>query len=307
MGRGIIAASALVATIGAADAPSTAFGVGVLRRDGVIIPFAAFDGKRWTSPWPPPQGDLTVPVTLSGVPSRWWGPTGMLEQWQATTTAGTRTMRVVQPDWVNVHCALDVALRTDYQPEKSAPPRAAQPYPKDGLAVSPPHAVEPIEIVSLASDEIRALLPVVHMSFNQAERRTEDQHGHPVARRGREGVQPAIEAVYAYGQNPRVFYVEARRPYRELGQYLGECAAFGFGTGWFVRDAAGIRELTMFVDLLDCGRQMGSYMLPLGVFRLNDRLYWLAQFSGWDHERYVVVEIKKKSVDVVINKWGGAC
>jgi hypothetical protein len=302
-----MAAAALVATIGAADAPDTAFGVGVLRRDGVIIPFAAFDGKRWSSRWPPPTGDLTVPVTLSGVPSRWWGPTGALEQWQATTTAGPRTLRVVQPDWVTVHCSRDVALRTDYQPARPAPPPAAQPYPKDGLAVSPPHAVEPIEIVSLASDEIRELVPVVHTSFNQAERRTEDRHGHPVARRGREGVQPAIEAVYAYGQNPRVFYVEATRPYRELGQYLGECAAFGFGTGWFVRDAAGIRELTMFVDLLDCDRQTGSYMLPLGIFRLNDRVYWLAQFSGWDHERYVVLEIKKKSVEVVINKWGGAC
>ncbi len=305
--RAIVAAAALVATSGAADAPPTAFGVGVLRRDGVIIPFAAFNGKRWSSPWPPPQRDLTVPVTLSGVPSRWWGPTGPLEQWQATTAAGERTVQVVQPDWVNVHCVADLALRTNYQPPLPPPPRAAQPYPKDGLAVSPPHAVEPIEILPPSSDDVRALLRVVHTSFNTAERRTEDRNGHPIDRRAREGVQPTIEAVYAYGRNPRVFYVEAVRSYRALGQSLGECAAQGFGTGWFVRDEAGIRELTMMVDLLNCSRESGSYMLPLGVFRLNDRVYWLAQFSGWDHERYVVLEIKKKSVDVVINRWGGAC
>src|SRR3982074_603076 len=88
--RAIAAAATLVAASGAADAPRTAFGVGVLRRDGVIIPFAAFDGKRWSSPWPAPQRDLTVPVTLSGFPSRWWGPTGPLEQWQATTAGGRR-------------------------------------------------------------------------------------------------------------------------------------------------------------------------------------------------------------------------
>jgi hypothetical protein len=48
-------------------------------------------------------------------------------------------------------------------------------------------------------------------------------------------------------------------------------------------------------------------MLPLGVMRLNDRVYWLAQFSGFDHERYVVLEVKDKSVEVIINSWGGAC
>ena len=35
-------------------------------------------------------------------------------------------------------------------------------------------------------------------------------------------------------------------------------------------------------------------MLPLGAMRLRGTLYWLAQFSGWDHERYVVVEVKAK-------------
>src|SRR6185503_7109149 len=153
--------------------------------------------RRWKSPWPPPQGDLTVPVTLSGVPPRWWGPTGPLEHWQATTAAGERSVRVVQPDWVNVHCNRDVALRTDYRPALTPPPPASQPYPKDGIVVSPPHAVESIDILSSTSDELRALLPVVHTSFNTAERQTADRHGHPIERRAREGVQPTIEAVYA--------------------------------------------------------------------------------------------------------------
>jgi hypothetical protein len=48
-------------------------------------------------------------------------------------------------------------------------------------------------------------------------------------------------------------------------------------------------------------------MLPLGVVRLDTRLYWLAQFAGWDHERYVVLEVKKKIVEVIVNRWAGAC
>ena len=76
---------ALGAALGAADAPRVVFGVGVLRRDGIIIPFGAFDGKRWSNNWPAPQDDLTVPINVRDVPSRWWGPTRALQTWQAWT------------------------------------------------------------------------------------------------------------------------------------------------------------------------------------------------------------------------------
>jgi hypothetical protein len=284
-----------------------AFAVGVLRRDGIVLPFAVFDGKRWSAPWPAPAVDLAVPINLRSVPKKWWGLGAPLEAWHALLARGTQAIRVVQPDWVDIDCARYIGLRTDYQSPQPPPPRSVQPYPKDGLAVSPPHQVEPIEIVPIASNELPALLPVVHTSFNGAEREVENRYGHPVTRRAREGVVPTAEAIYAHGDSPRLYYVEAIRPYRQLGQPLAECTAIGSGTGWFVRDANGVRALTMVVDVLNCDREAGSYMLPLGVVRLNDRVYWLAQFAGWGHERYVVLEVKKKSVDVVINKWGGAC
>jgi hypothetical protein len=281
----------------------------VLRRDGIVVPFAAFDGKRWSRPWPGAQrvGDLTVPISLSAVPKSWWGPTPPLAAWEALLDGGARTLRVTQPDWVDVHCGQQVALRTDYQSAKPAPPPATKPYPKDGIATSPPRRVEPIEILMPDALELRSVLPVIQSEFNDAERRVEQEYGHPIVRRAREGVLPTIEAVYAYGDRPRVYYVEAIRRYRRLGQTLDDCAAVASGTGWFVRDADGVRGLTMAVDLLSCRRDAGSYMLPLGVLRLNDRLYWLAQFSGWDHERYVVLEIKRKAVEVVINAWAGGC
>jgi hypothetical protein len=48
-------------------------------------------------------------------------------------------------------------------------------------------------------------------------------------------------------------------------------------------------------------------MLPLGVVRSADRLFWMAQFSGWDHERYAVLELTPKKVDVMVSTWGGGC
>jgi hypothetical protein len=297
---------AFVVSLSAADQPG-AFGIGVLRRDGAVIPIAAYDGKRWSRPWPQPRWDLTIPITLSSVPKKWWGPTPPLEHWQVTTAAGSRELRVTQPDWVDVFCVRQIGLRTDYRPDQLPPPPTVQPYPKDGLAASPPQAIERVEILSPGALEVQSLAAALLESFNRAERNVEGQSGHPIARRAREGVAPTIEAVYAFGNTPRVYYVEAGRSYRRLGQSLEGCEAFAFGTGWFVRDAAGVRSLTMAVDLLGCDRVGASYMLPLGAMRLTNRLFWIAQFSGWDHERYVIVEVKPKDVELVANVWGGGC
>ena len=299
---------ALGVGLAADDVPRGAFGVGVLRRDGIIVPFAAFDGKRWSNAWPQPALELTIPIDVRSVPSRWWGPTRALEAWQAWTAGGEpQSLHIVQPDWVNVHCLRQIGLRSDYRPPDPPPPRTEQPYPKDGLAVSPPQPVERIAIVRPESNEARELISPVREAFNKAEREVQNRYGHPVSRRAREGREPDIEAVYAIGDHPRIYYVEAIRRYRLLGQRIDDCAAVGFGTGWFAREGARLRPLDMAVDLLACDRVGAGYMLPLGAMRANGRLFWLAQFAGFNDERYVVVEIKAKTVEAVVNAWGGSC
>ena len=41
--------------------------------------------------------------------------------------------------------------------------------------------------------------------------------------------------------------------------------------------------------------------------RLDGKLFWLAQFSGWNGERFVVVEVTPKRVEARINVFGGGC
>ena len=307
-----MAAGAAVMWFGTAlwAAESGALTVGVLRRDGLILPFAAFDGRRWSNPWPAPALDLTVPIGLDAVPLRWWGPAKKpLETWQALLVASTerRTLNAGQPDWVEVHCERQIGLRTDYTSTAIVPPRTTQPYPKDGVAVSGRHAVEPIAILPPPGPDAQALRPALLDAFNRAERIVEGRFGHSINRRAREGVVPAIEAVYAFGDQPRVYYVEAIRPYRRLGQVTEECDVMAFGTGWFVREGEEVRSLLTAVDLLNCNRAGASYMVPLGVVPIGGRLFWLAQFSGWDHERFAVLEIKAKTVAALLSVWGGGC
>jgi len=169
-----IAASILLLTVSlAADAPS--FTVGALRRDGVVIPFAAYDGKRWVSRWPPPSRDESVPINLNSVPGRWWGPAGARESWQAWIVGEPREvppLKVVQPDVVDVHCTRQIGLRTDYRPAEVPPPPLEQPYPKDGLAVSPPQNVERVQILGPLSAELTAMQAILTETFNRAERET---------------------------------------------------------------------------------------------------------------------------------------
>src|SRR5436190_18306005 len=95
--------AALAAGIAASE-PPRGFTVGVLRRDGLLIPFATFDGKGWRNHWPPPQLVLTVPINIGSIPLRWWGPPGPREIWQASVEGASSPLRVVQPDWIGIQC-----------------------------------------------------------------------------------------------------------------------------------------------------------------------------------------------------------
>jgi hypothetical protein len=302
MVAGVVALVALAA----ADSRDGAFTFAVLRRDGIAVPFATFDGRRWAAHWPRPAIDLTVPIDVGSVPSSWWGPIGPPASWQAWTAAGEpQPVQVTRPDWIDVHCVRQVGLRTDYRASQFPPPPAEQPYPKDGLAIAPPHPVEPVQSVPPAAAELAAISTVLHEAFNRAERKTLDRFNHPVKEAVREQMAPAVERVYAHGGDPRVYYVESVREYAK--EETRECALVSYGTGWFVREGGTFRPLSMLVDVLNCDRRGASYMLPLGVARLGTRVFWLAQFSGWDHERYVVIEPRARAVEALVSVWGGGC
>jgi hypothetical protein len=310
-----VCASALAAGVAATApeapaAPETpAFTVGVLRRDAIIVPFATFDGKKWRADWPEPKSKYDVPVNLISVPKSWWGPIGPRETWQAWTPDDQpRLVKVLQPDWLAAHCQRLIGLRTDYRSHEPPPPLTVWPYPKDGLAVSPPQPIERIDIVAAGDPERALLVTAVTETFNRTERSLARHQDHPVDRADREQLAPAIEAVYAAGDDRRVVYVEAAREYRGGRDPSGGCRAVAFGGGWFVRGRdRKYTPLKTYVMVLDCDRSLASYMFPLGVVQVAGRTFWLAQFSGWEGEQYEVLEITANGIDRVVTRLGGAC
>src|SRR5262245_62012307 len=50
----------------------------VVRNDGILLPFAALNGRKWSAPWPSLQrrsgpNSIELPVNLASVPLDWWG------------------------------------------------------------------------------------------------------------------------------------------------------------------------------------------------------------------------------------------
>jgi hypothetical protein len=295
----------LAATVLAAD--PRPFIVGVLRRDGVVIPFAAFDGKHWQPAWSDPKLDVEVPIDLRNVPKKWWGPAGPFDTWQALTDAATAvTLRVRQPDVVAAHCLRQIGLRTDYRARQQPPPLDERPYPKDGLAIAPPQPVDRIDVLGARSREWTELLPVVADAFNKRERAFTPHPVSALKRDEREAIAPTIEALYAYGVEPRVLVVEAAREYWSEPK-INECLGMAFGRIWLARVNGVFKPLHTTVQIDSCDREAVRYMLPLGVVAAGGRVFWIAQLSGWDSEYYEVVDLNDKEFTPVVTRLGGVC
>ncbi|MGE5246169.1 MAG: hypothetical protein ACM3SQ_18235 [Betaproteobacteria bacterium] len=287
-----------------------AFTVAVLRRDGLIVPFATWDGKHWRADWPRPEQNPDVPISLDSVPTRWWGDAAPAGTWRAWTDQPfPQTVGVRQPDWFKAQCLRQIGLRTDYRGPEPPPPPTVQPYPKDGLALSSSQPVDRIDIVptGVATD-------VMLDAFENAESRLLDNarflpEGVPRDPVDRTRVPLTIEASYAFGKPPapRYYYLEMSREY-DRRHTAESCAGVAFGAGWFVRGSAGdLKALSLDVSLADCDRYGLAYMLPLGVARLNGHIYWIAQWSGWDYERYGIVELTPKRAKPILTVYGGSC
>src|SRR5438132_9065159 len=109
-----LAAALLLAALGAArvtGADRQKFTLAALRRDGVIIPFASFDGRAWSLHWPNSDVGVPLPISLADIPKNWWGPQGPDAPWTARLPGGeSRPLKLTKPVHAKVFCSGHPAL-----------------------------------------------------------------------------------------------------------------------------------------------------------------------------------------------------
>jgi hypothetical protein len=290
------------------------FLIGVLRSDGVVIPFAAFDGKNWTKPWPEGVEAQEVP-DLVQVPRDWWGKTGSVSQlaaWANGVSRGVVRLDLGRPARLHVMCDERIGIRSNYRSSEEPPPPSAQPYPKDGLAVSGNQRVDPIQIVAADSTEWTAADREMTVDFDEAEERA--AHGflewrHPFTKIERRRYRPRIEAMYAAPMDEAgwtAYYLEAVRHYPPGPDDRG-CGLVASASGWMTVGPNGKRSFDLQARITYCDREGVGYMLPLGLIKANDRNYWAYQISGFGRESYLVVRPRPKEVVSEVVYRGGLC
>jgi hypothetical protein len=316
----LVLGAAVVAFTGAGDlaaAPARRFSLAVLRRDGVLLPFADYDRGHWSSYWPTPTANRDVPLTIAGIPRNWWPDRKPLPSWIAWPLDGqSRAITVSAPAWVAAHCLMNVGLKTDYQGHETAPPPQVQPYPKDGIATVGDVTIERVDVLDPASPEWAQVTASISGNVSRAETRSlTDFAGrwtHPLDIRGRAATPLQLEVLcrsLKTASGAVYYYFEGTKHYKNPRDVAGRppCDIVTFTTGWVSKAPDGQMDGIVNAAITDCRMEAMLYRLPLGQIRIDQKLFWIVQVSGWQYERYDVLDVNAEQVKTAFTTAGGGC
>jgi len=300
-----------------APAPAEHDGTGalaILRRDGLMFPFASFERDSWRVTWPISLHAIELPVSIDSIPERWWG-TRTPDQWRAYLLNGqTVALQARVPIVFRSFCGRRLGVRTSYKSAQPPPAVPAGPFPKDGVAVSGNVPIEPIEHVDRTSGEWTALAVSLLKDFNRVEEETlrrvrlNTAWQHSVKTVERRKVPVRLEAWYrspAGEPGWTVSYIEAVRSYPPGPEDNG-CGLETLVSGWLHHQNGELKKSSdLRGKITYCDRVGATFMLPFGRIRPKDRTYWIFQLSGWDDEWYEVAEVGPEKVRHVVEVYDG--
>ena len=296
--------AAMVVTSAAAQ--GRRFTVAMVRPDGALVPFAAYDAGRWERAWPEAD-EATNIEAIDNVPSVWRRRGGRVPDvwrvWPASGAPGIQ-VQVNGVEVVEAHCQAQVALKTDLLSAKVQHPL------KFGIAIDsasiPVSAVEEVHRSDAmwAAAERSALASFSHLEAAQA---TRDRRQLP-----RETPVPVAEitALYRQMKAPRspMYFVAEKKYKTARSPQDAQCTDVTIMTGWLVpMDSGTYAVLDPKVFLTDCDAKEVRTAVPLGAFRVSNQLYWVIQEHGYEDESYLIAELRQSRIRYPIQVNGGGC
>jgi hypothetical protein len=288
---------------GGDDTSDGAFVLGVLRRDGVVLPFAAHDGRRWRAPWPADMRSVELPISLESIDPDWWGraaPPQSMTLWAGGKPRGD--LKLVAPVMIRLQCGTRLGISTNYYPAELPPPPSEQPYPKDGLVISGGQAIDQIDTVSGDSPARQMVALEIAEEFDREENRAASQFmrwEHPVRRQDRRKIPIDIETLHRAPMEDAgwtAYYVEAVRRYEPGPQDEG-CGLLTSVRGWLRDGPKGERESELSAQITYCDRYGLTFMLPLGLLKMRSGTYWVYQVAGYEREAYLIARPRRNSIE----------
>jgi hypothetical protein len=293
-------------------APRARLTLGVLRADGLLIPFASYAGD-WSVPWPTTLRYLSLPISLHDVDRKWWGAAGPDASWTANLPGAVkRPLALEVLRQVRVFCTPRLGIQTDY---RGAPPSPDEPtVQKDGLAIAGDAELLPIEHVAKASSEWTAMARAIADKFNDAENDAAKSFlrwKHPFKAEQRRAVPIQLEAFYRASEQTkrgawRESYIEAVRSFPARKEDNG-CGLITYAYGWVLEREGHEPRIELRARVTYCDRAGVSFMQPFGRLLLDDDVYWVYQMSSWQDEAYTVSRVRPDDVAPAVVAFGGSC
>ena len=290
----------------------------VVRSDGLLLPFAAFDGRKWSTPWPGEidrSGSPDLPINIASVPPKWWGgeEPGPWRLWPLDGTAAA-PVALQSPVMMRVGVSRVLGVRTDRPPVLPPVPPFVLPFPKIGVAIAGEAKLEPISSGRPLTPEGKTFAASLREEIDKAEERSistlqgNARWRHPFKREARAKIEAELEAWYVTrlaDSSTDLSYIEAVKKYPVLPADEG-CGLETFVSGWVHHGKEQQKPRTRLKAAITyCDRRGVSYMLPFGQVHLAGRTHWIVQMSGRDHEWYAVIDGRDDQVKYVVEYQAG--
>jgi hypothetical protein len=288
--------------------------VGLLRSDGVVVPFAEQVAGQWTLP------GMTAPrdgaPDLADAPAAWFASGSTTPSWWlfVTLTGRAGTLTTSKTLQARSHCQSIWALASDLP---AIPLKETEVHTAAGVAATGDTTLEPFVTLPNDSGEARRIVAWLKSAFDRDEeaaaKAAPDRNPRAPAASDRERLPIAIERIVrsksAVGGRA-LYYIEAVRhlPTNARGS-RDDCGLQSFWTGWLseVPATGELAILTSRLDLTDCDRKGSSSTIPLALLRSGGDTVVVAIDRFWESEQYAMYVTDGKTMRALVRAGGGGC
>ncbi len=290
----MIRAMALAALLALAGAPAGAqtrdtLVAGILRADGIALPFAAYARGRWSRiPF------SAVPLSIERYRGAWYHP-----------RPGAPPLRLATGSVVRFISGDDFyeewGVVTDYAPRRAA--RPGFPVERAGVVLSQPHPAVLFHALPAGSREARRMVAALRASFDALEAREMDtaagqgdrtRTGHPLARSRRTAFPLRARTVYrsaAPRAGARLYHVALRRAYPAPRGAAVPCEALSDLEAWVAERQGRLEVLEAELRLGSCTEMHLRALEPFAAVTLGTRTFILAETFGYESSERTVLEL----------------
>jgi hypothetical protein len=288
--------------------------VGVADTNGVIMPFAVYDGKQWSNPWPQEEYDGTsriqqesVYTTLGKIPKSWYAPLNAIpEKWNIVQSGGkTGIINITRPALVFSHCFQRWALIGE-KSKKENVGKIGDFYrlaPTLFLATTIHQQRSNITIPDKESDEYQE----IYNAINSAITTYESAAKHPIPVGERDIVKTELLTIArneTIQNGSFIYYVEAKKDYEK--NRSNPCISYF--NGWILKNST--NQLSFIRREFNIYRNEMMHLSSdrvFGVLTLDARSYWIIRDRGYEGESWLILDVSPSGTTPTLKVSGGGC